>query len=165
MERLKSWWEKLAAIAALMGLLLSLFNLTYIPMRDVYLHYIPTIVNVYDPLKGITPHPFTEDYLQTVHKLDRTLDQQQELNAESKELLSTLREKSEEMIEDNPFLISQKTGGRYSESKAYYAASLRSKARDNKSSTSFSVFTSLTSSDVTVTPYLSANFLYFGTRE
>lgn len=110
MEHLKSWWEKLAAIAALIGLLLSLFNLTYVPMRDVYLHYIPTIVNVYDPLKGITPHPFTEDYLQTVHKLDRTLDQQQELNAESKELLSTLREKSEEMIEDNPFLISQKFG-------------------------------------------------------
>ena len=108
MKRALSWWEKISAIVALIGLVLSLFNLTYVPMRDIYFRYLPSIVNAYDPIKGITDHPFTTKYLNLVKQLDQSFSPQNQLTPESKELLSTLREKSEEMIEDNPFLISQK---------------------------------------------------------
>lgn len=110
MEQSTPWWEKLIAIIALLSLLVSLFNLTYIPFRDIYFHYVPAIVHHYDPIKGITPHPFTEDYLDTVDQLDRELSQQQELTQNSQDLLNHLRLKSEKMIENNPFLIARKFG-------------------------------------------------------
>ena len=108
MQQSTAWWEKLIAIVALVSLLLSLFNLTYLPLRDIYFHYFPAIVNHYDPIKGITPHPFTEDYLTTVNQLDRELSQQQNITPNSQELLNELQQKSDKMIEDNPFLMSQK---------------------------------------------------------
>ena len=110
MERSQSLWEKLIAIIALLALLVSFFNLTYISLRDIYFHYFPPIVNYYDPIKGITPHPFTENYLQTVNQLDREFSQQEELTATSRGLLADLRDQSEEMIENNPFLIARKFG-------------------------------------------------------
>jgi hypothetical protein len=110
MERAESGWKKLIAIVALLAWLVSFFNLTYVPLRDIYFHYFPPIVNHYDPLKGITPHPFTENYLQTVDRLEEEFSQQQELTEKSQEILSTLREKSEEMIENNPFLVAGKFG-------------------------------------------------------
>lgn len=108
MKVAKNWWEKVSAIVALIGLLFSLFNLTYVPLRDMYFRYLPSIVNVYDPMKGITDHPFTTEYLSLVKQLDQSFSPSNQLTPKSRELLSSLREKSEEMIENNPFLISQK---------------------------------------------------------
>lgn len=108
MKVAKNWWEKVSAIVALIGLLFSLFNLTYVPLRDMYFRYLPSIVNVYDPMKGITDHPFTTEYLSLVKQLDQSFSPSNQLTPKSRELLSTLREKSEEMIENNPFLISEK---------------------------------------------------------
>lgn len=110
MERATAWWEKAIAIFALFSLLISFFNLTYIPMRDFYFHYFPALVENYDPLKGITPHPFTQNYLETVDQLNRELSEQKTLTPESKQLLSTLRDQSEELIENNPFLVAGKFG-------------------------------------------------------
>ncbi|AFZ45636.1 hypothetical protein PCC7418_3525 [Halothece sp. PCC 7418] len=110
MERTTAWWEKATAIFALFSLLISFFNLTYVPMRDVYLHYFPAIVEHYDPLKGITPHPFTKDYLETVDQLDHELSEQPDFGGKTQPLLNTLSKKSEEMIENNPFLIAGKFG-------------------------------------------------------
>ncbi|MDR9405572.1 MAG: hypothetical protein RI580_19300, partial [Halothece sp. Uz-M2-17] len=92
MERTTAWWEKATAIFALLSLLISFFNLTYIPMRDFYLHYVPALVEHYDPLKGITSHPFTKTYLETVNELDHELSEQRELTVKGKERLSTLRD-------------------------------------------------------------------------
>jgi len=108
MKVAKNWWEKVSAIVALIGLLFSLFNLTYVPLRDIYFRYLPSIVKVYDPMKGITDHPFTTEYLSLVKQLDQSFSPSNQLTPKTRELLSTLREKSEEMIENNPFLISQK---------------------------------------------------------
>lgn len=110
MERATSWWEKAIAILALLSLLISFFNLTYIPLRDLYLQYFPAIVEHYDPLKGISPQPFTQNYLETVNQLENTFSSQDKLSPKSKELLSTLRDESEEMIENNPFLVAGKFG-------------------------------------------------------
>ena len=110
MERATAWWEKVIAIIALVSLLLSFFNLTYVPMRDIYLHYSPTLVEHYDPIKGITPHPFTKKYLEMVHQLENTFSPEKALSFQSKELLSNLRQESEEMMETNPFLVAGKFG-------------------------------------------------------
>lgn len=108
MER--SWWEKSIAVLALLGFLVSVFNLTYVPLRDIYFRYFPPIVDYYDPIKGITPHPFTEEYLETVHQLDRSFSSQTHLTPHTQNLLTTLRDRSEKMIDNNPFLISGKLG-------------------------------------------------------
>ncbi len=110
MERATAWWEKGIAVIAVLSLLISFFNLTYVPLRDLYLQYFPAIVEHYDPLKGISPHPFTQNYLETVHQLENTFSSQDKLSPKSKELLSTLRDESEEMIDNNPFLVAGKFG-------------------------------------------------------
>jgi len=110
MERATAWWEKGIAVIAVLSLLISFFNLTYVPLRDLYLQYFPAIVEHYDPLKGISPHPFTQNYLETVHQLENTFSSQDQLSPKSKELLSTLRDESEEMIDNNPFLVAGKFG-------------------------------------------------------
>lgn len=64
------WWQKLIALIALVNLFLVIFNLSYLPLRDIYLRYTPVLTQVYDPVKGIKPHPDTEAYLQTVTRLE-----------------------------------------------------------------------------------------------
>ncbi|MGE5656015.1 MAG: hypothetical protein ACM37W_05320 [Actinomycetota bacterium] len=49
----KNWWSKFSASIALLNLLLVLFNSTYIPLRPIYFRYVPRLVTVYDPIKGV----------------------------------------------------------------------------------------------------------------
>lgn len=49
---------------AMVHLLLLLFDTSYFKLRPTYLNYLPVIVQYYDPLKGVEPHRFTENYLQ-----------------------------------------------------------------------------------------------------
>lgn len=107
----KAWiavWMKGTALLALFNLLLGLFNLSYVPMRDIYLRYFPQIVAFYDPVKGIEPHPQTEQYLDTV---DRVLAQIPRTGLDSEEtqsLLTTVRRQSNDLIDENPFIASGK---------------------------------------------------------
>lgn len=61
-KRWMSIWIKCTAILALLNLILALFNASYVPLRDIYLRYTPQVVHLYDPIKGIEPHPQTEQY-------------------------------------------------------------------------------------------------------
>ena len=67
-----NWWNNLIAIIAVINLLLILFNLSYIPLRDIYLKHIPAIT-IYDSVKSIEPHPVTQRYLNTVDLLEKHL--------------------------------------------------------------------------------------------
>ena len=60
-----NWWQKFIAAIALINLILVLFNFSYLRFRDFYLHNVPVLVDIYDPIKAIEPHPDTEKYLQT----------------------------------------------------------------------------------------------------
>ncbi len=114
-----SGWSKLVAIIALINLVLGLFNLSYVPMRSIYLHQVPALVALYDPIKGIEPHPDTQQYLQTVDRLTQQLEQVQMqvphngANSSRSSWLPTaaiaptladLRQQSLRLVEENPFL-------------------------------------------------------------
>lgn len=96
------------AIIALVNFCLVLFDLSYIPWRD-YLQEIPRLTQLYDPIKGIKPHRETQRYLNTVNQLEVQLRQTVQ-SPQIENLLGELRLLSDEMIEDNPFAVANKSG-------------------------------------------------------
>jgi hypothetical protein len=83
-------------------LTLVFFDLTYINGRNIYLQYTPTLTQIYDPVKGIQPHPEAENYLNKVNQLDEQVLQTGLQSPQSENLLAELRLLSDRMIEDNP---------------------------------------------------------------
>ena len=92
------WFEKIMALIAVINLLLVIFDLTYVPLRDFWLHgqirlgniksayitipgikvdIIPSNVSQfilqYDDVKGIVPHRTTEQYISKVAELEEKL--------------------------------------------------------------------------------------------
>jgi hypothetical protein len=134
-SRKNLWFEKIMALIAVINLVLVMFNLTYVPLRDfwfsgqvrvgniksayfnfegVELDLIPPNVSEfilqYDALKGIIPNRNTDDYLAKVDRLETALVNN---NLESKivtDLLSDLRRNSLEIIQNNPFAEANKIG-------------------------------------------------------
>jgi len=107
-KRWMSIWIKCTAILALLNLVLALFNASYVPLRDIYLRYLPQVVQVYDPVKGIEPHPQTEQYRQN---FDRLLSQVSETGLDGPDVqtsLQRLKQQSEALIDENPFIASGK---------------------------------------------------------
>lgn len=98
-----SRWAKFSALVALLNLILVLFNSSYIPLRNFYVRQFPQLVNVYDPIKGIQPHPVTQKYLTTVDELRAQVSQTGLENPQSEKLLQTLRTESAILMEENPF--------------------------------------------------------------
>lgn len=107
MERVSSWRSRIVALIALINFVLVSFNLSYLPLRDIYFHRLPWLVRIYDPVKGIEPHPDTETYLQTSDRLIENIEEGPALNPV---LLASLRQQSIYLIEENPFLASNKQG-------------------------------------------------------
>ncbi|HEY9830935.1 MAG TPA: hypothetical protein V6D26_10165 [Stenomitos sp.] len=124
------------ALIASTNLLLVLFDLSYIPLRNFWLQGritipllnqtvqvpLPPIASWYDPFKGIELNRDTGKYLETVDNLEKQLGlmelpplQNQEIIArlrsqQTAEILKALRLQSEEMVNNNPFLDANKTG-------------------------------------------------------
>lgn len=104
------WFERLIALIALLNFALVLFDLSYIPGRDFYLQVLPKITQVYDPVKGITPHPETQNYLRIVNQLEEQVLQTGLKSDSVANLLDKLRLLSNQMIGDNPFDVANKSG-------------------------------------------------------
>jgi hypothetical protein len=104
------WLERLIAILALLNLCLVFFDLTYTQWRDFYLQVLPSITQVYDPIKGIQPHPETQNYLNKVTQLEEQVLQTGLQSPQAEKLLRELRLLSYQMIEDNPFYVDSKSG-------------------------------------------------------
>ena len=100
-----NWWSRLIALIALINLILVSFNLSYLSLRDVYFRHTPLLVRVCDPIKGIEPHPDTTTYLQTSDRLIQQITTKG-LTVNTEELLASLRQQSNFLIEENPFLAS-----------------------------------------------------------
>ncbi|MBO0347568.1 hypothetical protein J0895_00275 [Phormidium pseudopriestleyi FRX01] len=107
-----NWYKKFMAIVAVINLLLVGFDSSYIPLRDIYFHQIPPVVVTYDKIKGIEPHPETENYLETVNQLTRQLQQPNSSleTPQVEDLLESLRYESEGMLNENPFMAAGKFG-------------------------------------------------------
>lgn len=126
------------AIAATVNLGLVLFDLSYVPMRDLYLKHSP-ITQVYDPIKGIEPHRETQNYLNTVNALERQVSQTGLQSPQAEALLAELRRLSSEMIETNPFALVNKTG-----TLEKIKNRMRDRTRQNSSRAAFNIFWSQT---------------------
>lgn len=130
--RLALLWERAVALVASLNYLLVLFDLTYLPLRDFWLHGevqllsfdigpvsfpglplkvpLPPIDQWYDPIKGIQPYRDTEQYLEKVDDLEEIIFQTSLQSLEVSQMLEDLRQSSVEMIETNPFQLADKTG-------------------------------------------------------
>ena len=107
--RWKIWgrrWSQAIAIAIGCNLLLVFFNLTYVPLRHLYLDYVPSVVEIYDPVKGIGPHPVTQKYLADITALQTTVNHQGLDSSPVRSALTRLRQQSTTLIDENPFLAS-----------------------------------------------------------
>ena len=103
-------WPKIIALVAVINLLLVFLNLSYLPLRDIYLRYLPLLVRVYDPVKGVEPHPETEAYLDTVQELKQNLAQEGLQAGSTQKSLISLQQQSTILIAENPFLAANKLG-------------------------------------------------------
>lgn len=106
------------------NLLLVLFDLSYIPLRNFWLQGritipllnqtikvpLPPIAKWYDPIKGIEPHRDTQKYLDRVEELENQISQTPLRSPQVEVILQDLRSRSVEMIDSNPFELANKTG-------------------------------------------------------
>ncbi|PSO48612.1 MAG: hypothetical protein BRC33_09000 [Cyanobacteria bacterium SW_9_44_58] len=82
----------------------------YQQIPDAFLKEAPLLANGYDYVKGITPHPETEQYLQTVERFQKQVTNTGLQSDETQRILENLREQSLQMIQNNPFEVANKTG-------------------------------------------------------
>ena len=98
------------AIIASISLIVSMFDLTYIPCRDFYFRNLPDVIEQYDRFKGIEPHRETERYLNAVEQLELTVKQTGLASAQTRSWLQQLDTLSVSLIQNNPFQVAEKTG-------------------------------------------------------
>jgi hypothetical protein len=127
--------DRLLILLAWLNLLLVGFNLMYVPLRSSYLRVALFLRDrgaemerdrnetwlkdwigpagdttlFYDPFKGISPEPDTTAYLDIVDDLIEVLKKGGVESPQVPPLLAELRERSEEMINQNPFQLADKT--------------------------------------------------------
>ena len=129
------WFEKIMALIAVINLLLVIFDLSYIPLRDFWLHGQVRLGNIksayvnipgieldvipkdvsqfilqYDAVKEIVPYRTTEQYLSKVAQLEQTLAINSINSPEVTLMLSDLRRRSIEIIQNDPFAEAGKSG-------------------------------------------------------
>ncbi len=126
------WFERVMAILAAVNLLLVLFDLSYVPLRDFWLQGkvkilgftlgsvkfpgftlaipLPPVTKWYDSIKAIEPYRDTQQYLQRVDELQSEISQTGVRSPQVEVILQDLRRRSVEMIDTNPFQLANKTG-------------------------------------------------------
>jgi hypothetical protein len=100
----------LVALVAIVNLVLVIFDLSYIPWRDLYYRQFPQLVALYDPFKGVEPNRVTQKYLNTVDELEQQLSEAGPKTPAVESLLADLRQQSVAMVDENPFLVASKAG-------------------------------------------------------
>jgi len=53
-------WDIFMVWVAIINLWMILFDLSYLWLRPQYITYVPVVASIYDPIKGIEPHPLTD---------------------------------------------------------------------------------------------------------
>nr|MCU0537315.1 hypothetical protein [Hydrococcus sp. Prado102] len=101
--------ERLIASIAIINLVLVFFNLSYLYGRDFYLQTIPSLVQLYDPIKGIKPQPETENYLERIEATEAKIAAEGLRSQTVESELANLRQLSLQIIEDNPFAVANKS--------------------------------------------------------
>lgn len=96
------FWDAFMVWVALINLGLILFDLSYLWLRPTYVAWLPLVPRLYDPVKGIRPHPLTEAILGEAGAVRRLLDlaPAEPIPAER---LETLRGLTTRLLLENPF--------------------------------------------------------------
>ena len=87
---------------ALLNVGLIGFDFSYLWLRSFYFDYLPWVVGIYDPVKGIEPHPLTTAYLDRVDHLAAALASESREPVVEADLVE-LRELSRRLYADDPF--------------------------------------------------------------
>jgi hypothetical protein len=82
----------------------------YRQIPDSFLERAPLLAQGYDYVKGIEPHPETEQYLQTVEILKQQVTKTGLESYQTQRILEDLRQQSIQIIQNNPFEVANKTG-------------------------------------------------------
>jgi len=101
-EKLRLAWDLFMVWVALINLWMILFDLTYLWLRPVYFRYVPVVTRLYDPVKGIEPHPLTGQFLRAIDGT-RTLLERDPASPEVPRKVILLRSLSRRILEENPF--------------------------------------------------------------
>ncbi|MEL7351531.1 MAG: hypothetical protein AAF171_04570 [Cyanobacteria bacterium P01_A01_bin.116] len=114
-RRQTTWFERLMALVILLNLCLVMFDLSYIPFRDLHLKSWPEFTVWYgERFKGIETEPTTLGYLALVDELDVQIDEngpQQAIESQiGQEILAQLSEQSALIINEDPFAVAGKSG-------------------------------------------------------
>ncbi|AGY58160.1 hypothetical protein [Gloeobacter kilaueensis] len=109
-RRGKLFWplEWILLIVASVNLVWVIFDVSYVPLRDLYLLNLPQVTRWYDPIKGIEPFDTTTAYLQTVDQYKAAVSSQNP--DQQKALLASLRSQSALIIQENSFQQAEKQG-------------------------------------------------------
>lgn len=95
-------WDVFMVWVAVINLWMILFDLTYLWLRPVYFTYLPAVTRVYDPVKGIEPHPLTEALLEQLRVTESELLRDPASPA-IPEHVERLRALSYRLLRENPF--------------------------------------------------------------
>jgi hypothetical protein len=110
-RRVSLWFERILTAIAAADLGLVLFDLSYIPWRDFYVLKAPAAIHeTYDQIKGIEPHRDTQQYIDRVNDLTTQIALTGIESPQVETILADLRQRSIDMIEENPFQLANKTG-------------------------------------------------------
>jgi len=110
-NRVSLWFERILTTIAAADLGLVLFDLSYLPWRDFYVLNAPAALHeTYDRLKGIEPHRDTQQYSDRVNDLTTQVALTGIESPQVDAILADLRQRSIDMIDENPFQLADKTG-------------------------------------------------------
>ncbi|WP_231932940.1 hypothetical protein [Geminocystis sp. NIES-3708] len=123
------------AVISVLNFGVVLFDITYIPLRDIWLNGKVTVGKIkiashefdgvtfkilpqslrekiiqYDVIKGIEPYRDTQEYLEEVNRLEKSINQSGLSSEETAKILENLRQMSANMISEDPFRIANKSG-------------------------------------------------------
>ncbi len=119
-------WDRVVAGIAALNLAWVVFDVTYVPLRNFWLQrtlfplpsisvavplpWLPDITPLYDPVKGIEPHRDTQAYIQQFERLERTAAAGGINSPAAKQLRLEMVVRNSQLIDENPFVSSAKTG-------------------------------------------------------
>ncbi len=101
-------WDVFMVWVALINLWMILFDLSYLWLRPQYVTYIPVVASIYDPVKGIEPHPLTDALMNEINVIPELIAKNP-----SPEVIEEHRENLVELtyrvVRDNAFARSGQT--------------------------------------------------------